>query len=132
MSRLPDWEARFDAWVARTDGVAWSDGAMDCALYVAGAVEAITGVDHAARWRGYADVADGLARLREEGFADHVALVASLFPEVPSPRRRAAVGDVAVTAEGALCIVQGPWLLGVAPEGRVKTPRARIARAFAT
>lgn len=56
MTRLPDWPERLDRVVeaARHSAFAW--GRVDCCLFAADAVAAVSGVDPAAPWRGtYAD-----------------------------------------------------------------------------
>jgi len=56
MTRLPDWPERLDRVVeaARHSTFAW--GRVDCCLFAADAVAAVTRVDPAAPWRGtYAD-----------------------------------------------------------------------------
>ena len=128
MSRQEDWERRLERWMSRMAGVRWEPGAMDCALFVASAVEAMTGEDHAAPWRGYATVGEGQAALQAAGHADHVALVATILPEVAP--RRARPGDVGVLADGALCIVQGRALIGMGETGMVSRPRSDMIRAF--
>ena len=57
-----------------------------------------------------------------------MALVASILPEIAP--REAAFGDVAVTAEGVLCVVQGRLLIGVGDGAITSTPRSHAVRAF--
>ena len=107
--RLPDWQPRLVAYLARVSAAPFAFGQHDCALFAAGAVEAMTGTDPAARWRGkYATAAQGLARLRRVGIADATDLCAQLFADVPV--LMAAPGDLAVidTPDGpAMGVVQG-------------------------
>ncbi|PKP67337.1 MAG: hypothetical protein CVT86_01940 [Alphaproteobacteria bacterium HGW-Alphaproteobacteria-8] len=132
MTRLPDWKPRLTAWLGATARRPFAEGENDCALFFAGAVEAMTGTDIAARWRGrYCTTKAGLRALRRAGFADHVALAATLFDEVPPAYAR--IGDCAVvpTAEGpALGIVQGELIYVLGPAGLSRLPRARATRAF--
>lgn len=95
LTRLPDWERRLAHVVERhleTPGV-W--GVADCLLTVADAVEAVTGVDPAAKVRGKYSSEIGAAKaLRQRKFADVEAALASLFP--PVGRLMAQRGDVGV------------------------------------
>ena len=94
-ARLPDWRTRLEDYLTRVARRPFRPGRHDCALFVAGAVEAMTGEDPAAAWRGaYRSLAAGQDALHAAGFTDHVALVASACEEVPPAL--AAVGDIAV------------------------------------
>lgn len=103
--RLYDWETRFSRYISTVarEGFAW--GLHDCALFAAGGIEAVTGVDPAAEWRGrYGDEAGGMALIRAAGFADHLAAARCWLPEVG--RLMIMPGDVAIVA-GALGLVNG-------------------------
>jgi hypothetical protein len=66
--RRPDWPERLHEYVeARRDAPhVW--GSNDCAMFAAGAVEAMTGVDPFARWRGtYTDKDTAMCLLSAEG-----------------------------------------------------------------
>ncbi|MTH62114.1 hypothetical protein GL300_23225 [Paracoccus litorisediminis] len=106
-------------------------GRHDCALFAAGAVAAMTGTDHARGWRGYRSRAAGLRKLREAGFEDHIALVASHLEEIHPAL--AAPGDVAVV-EGedgpALGIVQGESIYILQREGLGLVSLLAAQRAF--
>lgn len=106
MTRFDDWQTRLTVFLSRQRGER-----TDCALFVADAVQAMTGFDHAAGLRGkYRSHRGGVRVLRKQGFRDHVAFVESILPEIhPS---LAQPGDVVVVpVEGeklaALGIVQG-------------------------
>lgn len=105
--RLYDWETRMTAYLARVarEGFAW--GRHDCALFAAGAVEALTGIDPAAEWRGrYDSLAGGLRLMREAGFKDHFAAARSWYPA--SSPAHALPGDlVVIGADEALGVIQG-------------------------
>lgn len=131
--RLPDWRVRLGEYMARVAYLPFRPGQHDCALFAAGAVEAMTGTDLAAAWRGrYRRLEDGQAALRDAGFASHVDLAARLFPEVlPS---FAQAGDLAVfEADGgaeALGVVQGGAAYVLRPEGLAIVSRLHMQRAF--
>ncbi|WP_291732406.1 hypothetical protein [Leisingera sp. F5] len=131
--RLPDWRPRLAAYVARVARLPFRPGQHDCALFAAGAVEAMTGADLAAPWRNtYRRLSEGQAALQASGFEDHLALAASLFPEVPAALAQA--GDLAVfPSDGrgaALGIVQGAAAYVLRPEGLALVSRLHIERAF--
>lgn len=126
------WQNRLTAYLAASATAPFRPGTLDCATFAAGAVEAMTGVDLAAEWRGrYRTLEAGRAMLAEAGFADQVDLVASLLPDVPPAMAHA--GDVAVVEEAgvpALGIVQGEMIYVVTPAGFGLVPRDRMVRAF--
>lgn len=95
-------------------------GKHDCALFAAGAVEAMTGEDPADEYRGhYSTLLGGLRLLNKNGFANHADFAASLFKEIhPS---FAQVGDLAaikVDDDGlfALGVVQGSRIYVLRPD----------------
>lgn len=110
MRRLLDWQARLLDYITRHFRSKLVYGEMDCALFAAGAVEAMTGVDLASEYRGaYGSFRDGRKLLKQRGFDDHIDLVGTLLePVAPA---FAHPGDVVSreTPEGpALGILQGP------------------------
>lgn len=133
MTRLPDWKPRLVAYMRDTQiERRHATTEPDCALFVAGAVLAMTGIDPAAAWRDrYPTVAAGQKLLRREGFADHVDLVASRLPEIPPAL--AQVGDIAVIEADRLdClgIVQGPRIYVLGHTGVSTVPLTSASRAF--
>lgn len=137
LTRLPDWQARLSDYLAASHSAAFVPGTLDCALFAAGAIEAQTGVDLAADWRGYATLEDGLNGLIKAGFDDHIALCAALLDEVPIGQARP--GDIAVLSLGrnlaSLGLVQGEFayvLIEDAAQGRCLhlVPLSLASRAF--
>jgi len=132
LTRLPDWHARLVAYLAAASRTPFAPGAHDCALFAAGAVQAMTGNDLAEGWRGrYRTLAGGRRVLKREGVADHVALAARHLEEVPVSW--AQPGDVAAvpTADGpALGVVQGASIYVVSAAGLGLVPLTAAARAF--
>lgn len=132
--RSPDWRPRLAEYMAEIARLAFRPGRHDCALFVAGAVKAMTGQDLGADWRGkYRTLTGGQKALVRAGFADHIALVASLCPEVQPAL--AQVGDVAVLPSGdgeflALGIIQGPKVYVLEPGGLALVSRLHAKRAF--
>jgi hypothetical protein len=132
MKRHHDWEVRLVDYVVPLMGAGFAWGRLDCALFAAGAVQAMTGEDLAKGWRGYRTLAGGMRKLSEAGFEDHVALAASLLEEVPPSL--AFRGDVAVVQGDpglALGIVQGEAVYVMRPSGGIGlVPILSALRAF--
>lgn len=133
LERLPDWQPRLRAYLMGVGEQALVAGQHDCALFGAGGVEAETGVDLAADWRGrYATFAGGKRILRRAGFADHIALIGEHLPEVAVQFARP--GDIAIvpTENGdAVGIVQGSSVYVLTPTGRIGLVSImRAARVF--
>lgn len=130
--RRPDWKTRLIAYLGKVASLPFEPGVNDCALFAAGAVEAVTGIDLAAGWRGrYQSLAEGFALLQAAGFADHIALTAAHFPEIAPAL--AAAGDLAVVQgpEGdALGVVQGEAIYVLSPRRLGIVPLTYALRAF--
>jgi len=120
IKRQRDWRPNLCAYLDAVSREKFRPGTHDCALFAAGAVQAMTGVDLAAEYTGkYRSVADGMALLRAEGVADLAGLVSRHFEEIPP--LMAGVGDL-VLVEGeagadALGVVQGPSIFVLQREG---------------
>ena len=112
MGMRSDWRARLGGYLAGEARRPFEYGISDCALFAAGALNAMTGSDPSADYRGrYTSLRGGLRILRKDGFRDHVERAAALLAEVPPQRAR--VGDIAVvdTVDGpSLGVVQGEWI----------------------
>jgi hypothetical protein len=120
MKRLPSWRSALHAYLHDVwrKPLVW--GEHDCALFSAGGVQAMTGEDFGAPYRGrYKTLAGGLRLLKKRGFDSHADLAASLLEEIhPS---MAQVGDlVAVKVDDAglyaLGIVQGSRIYVLRPD----------------
>lgn len=109
MHRLPDWLARLSAYIDAVRRKPFEHGAMDCALFSAGAVEAMTGHDPAAAYRGqYLTLDEGFALLRAEGAHDHIQRAVELFPmQHPSTGQTGDLAIVEVETGLALGVVAG-------------------------
>lgn len=130
--RHPDWKLRLIQYVGDSARTPFELGVHDCALFAAGAVLAMTGVDLASDWRGkYQTLEGGLAALQAAGYADHIALAAAYFEEIEVSF--AAVGDLAVLEgiEGqSLGIVQGSGVYVLTPDRMGVLPLTAATRAF--
>lgn len=133
IARYPDWRARLTAYLAAGAREPFAYGRHDCALFAAGAVAAMTGIDLAAPFRGrYRSLRGGLRVMRAAGYADHVALAAAHLPACDPAR--ALPGDLAVfdTPDGrALGVVQGPGVYVLGPSGALSImPRTAASGAL--
>lgn len=63
MARLPDWERRLSAYLAEPGRDVFEWGRQDCALFAAGAVEAVTGVHPFPEVAGTYSDAEGAAEV---------------------------------------------------------------------
>lgn len=132
-ARFKDWEPRLVEYLASVAAVSFNAGTHDCAQFTGGAIEAMTGVNPAAKWfAGYSSIKAGVAALKRAGFDDHIAVAASLYDEIPPAF--AHKGDIGVVdgAEGlgALGIVQGEGVFVLSPEGMAIVNRLQLNRAF--
>lgn len=121
IARRPDWFPRLLSWLGECRAMPFAYGRHDCALFAAGAVQAMTGYDFAAGYRGrYSTLAGGLRVLRRDGFSDHVELAARHLP-VCHPAQ-AMPGDLAVfAADGGrvLAVMQGQGAYVLHATGRL-------------
>jgi hypothetical protein len=97
------------AYLAQVGRTPFKPGLNDCALFLAGGVEAMTGVDHASDYRGrYTTIRGGVRILRRDGFEDHIALAEHHLTRKPIAFAQAGDGAVIPTETGhGLGIVQG-------------------------
>ncbi len=132
MGMRSDWRARLGAYLATESRTPFLYGTSDCALFAAGALNAMTGSDPSAAYRGrYTTLRGGLRILRKDGFWDHVERAAALLAEVPPPRAR--VGDIAVVETGdgpSLGVVQGEWVAVRTMTGLGFVPVDQATRVF--
>lgn len=130
--RLSTWEARLGTYLAerRTMPFAW--GSNDCALFAAGAVEAMTGSDPAAAFRGaYRSMAGSVRALKQHGAGTLEATIDALFPAIPTGFVRR--GDLVWNGE-AVGVCVGAVALFVGQEGDaaglVRVPRAEWVKGW--
>lgn len=131
VKRRHDWRARLQSYLASVAREPFEYGRHDCALFAAGAVEAMTGSDLARGFRGYRTEKGGIKKLRKKGYDDQFAFLEATLREIPPAFAK--VGDVAVVPsdEGpALGIVQGEWIHVLRREGIANMPRLSATRAF--
>lgn len=129
MKRRDDWLPRLHGYLRDTARAPFAWGRYDCALHAAGAVEAVTGHDPAADFRGRYTTPRGAVRvLRKAGHESLEAMVDGLAPRQVVLQARA--GDLAAvkTEDGvALGVVQGAMVAVVTERGRGLVPLTSCA-----
>lgn len=135
MKRLPNWRARLDATLSEIRRTPFDWNGHDCATALAArAVEAITGEDLAAEYRGSFSTRLGALRLiRKLGFKTLDELIAGLLPEIPVAM--AGVGDIATFASDdafgcTLGVVNGERVFVLRPDGMGTMELLQATRAF--
>lgn len=132
--RLPDWHRRLAAYLATEGARPFAEGTHDCALFVGGAVEAMTGADPMVELRGrYRTTAEGLALLRDMGVSDHLDWYGRRFPRLRQGERLRP-GDIACLPghDGpSLGIVQGEAVYVLRPDaGMGLAPLSDVLRGW--
>lgn len=104
MARLPNWRTNLHNLLSEKATTPFQPGTHDCSTFGADVVQAVRGDDPAAPYRGqYSTVAEGLALLAADGYADQVAFIEQHFTECP----------IFEAQPGDLCLVQQGSLTGV-------------------
>ncbi|HEX8419476.1 MAG TPA: hypothetical protein VF638_05625 [Sphingomonas sp.] len=132
MIRHPDWERSLHDYLAALSGASFEWGTLDCALFAAGAVLAMTGNDPAAAYRGHYMTARGSVRaLRRWGAGTLEATIAGDFVE--KPPAFAQRGDL-VLVDGMVGVCIGADAVFIGEEngapGLVRFPRAAWSRCW--
>jgi len=131
-TRIYNWRAALVTYLNEVARTPFEDGVNDCALFLAGGVLAMTGIDYAAPYRGrYTTIRGGYRILRKDGFADHVALAEHHLTRKPIAFAQAGDGAVVETPEGpALGVVQGPQIYVLGRSGLALAPLMHAAFAL--
>ncbi len=116
LHRLSGWRARLARYLAAEQDRPIEWGASDCALFAAGGIEAVTGVDLATDWRGSYAAAEDAARVLRSLGCRTVADLADLYLPRHDRQAQARPGDVVLIDEGAL----GSLGISVGPAVRVR------------
>lgn len=135
MRRVEDWRRRLGAYVNEVRTTPYAFGRQDCWLFVAGAVAAMTGTDHAKPHRGRYKTARGALGVVKRAGASNMADFAGLFLEEHEAPVFAQIGDVmAIPTDDAfgfsLGVLNGERVLVVSPNGIDTRDRAEATRAF--
>lgn len=129
--RLRDWQSRLAALLAASEARPFEWGQHDCGLFVADAVQAITGHDPGADLRGRYRCAAGAARLLKP-LGGVPGLARSRFGD-EIPPALAQPGDVGLMLDEGrptlLLCLGGCWA-GPGEQGLARVPAARVAQAW--
>lgn len=126
--RLPGWQSRLSRYIDVAVPRCFEYGVWDCALFVAGAVEALTGQDVRPDW-SYTSRAEGVRLMRAAGHRNHIDYFRSLFrPVAPAA---AQPGDIAVMPGRSLGILQGRAVYLIGPGGMGLGLRSQMREALA-
>lgn len=132
MNKFPDWQDRLAAYVREVQTAGFRPGRHDCALFAAGAVKTMTGVDFAAQFTGsYRTLKEGMTMLKELGFESHIDMAALTLEEIPPLMARP--GDIAAVQgeiDISLGVVQGPYIYVLTKAGLGPVPIITAQRAF--
>lgn len=107
VERRDDWRERLATLLDERRRYGFAFGRFDCCLWAADAVEAMTGVDFIADYRGYATPEGAMRRLKRAGVASVFAFVDARFPRAMRARQGDLVGVPAAPLD-ALMIADGP------------------------
>ncbi|WP_295560634.1 hypothetical protein [uncultured Sphingomonas sp.] len=133
MQRHAGWETALHDYLAALSGAVFVWGRLDCALFAAGAVEAMTGVDPAADFRGRYSTPNGAVRaLRRYGAGTLEATIAARFGEIRTAFARR--GDlVLVDGMVGVCVGADAVFIGETDgeAGLVRFPRTSWQKAWA-
>ncbi|MBX3580842.1 MAG: hypothetical protein KF810_02960 [Rhizobiaceae bacterium] len=129
LTRLPDWQLRLAAVTTRCLETPSEWGSSDCILKAADAVEAVTGVDLAAEFRGAYSTETGAAKiLRQRGCENVEQLLDQMFE--PVGRLMAQRGDlVSIEEDGAIAagFVTEYGVCVATPRGSAFRPQTSLA-----
>jgi hypothetical protein len=129
--RFEDWPRRLDELIARNLTRPCVYGTHDCCLWAAADVEALTGRDPGAEYRGtYASPLAAARLLKSLGGLD--ALADRWLPRLPSPRLAQRGDVVAIQSESgpALAVNIGARIAAVSAEGLTFLPAAAALNAW--
>lgn len=132
LPRLPQWRARFSSYLIACASTPFEDGVHDCALFLASGVEAQTGVDFAAPFRGKYSTAKGAVRaLKRYGAGDLASTIAAALPEIDPGD--ASHGDAVIFDQpnGLTCgFVLPSNIVSLSPNGLRYPSKDVVERAF--
>lgn len=130
-TRTGDWERALAAYIAACEAKPYAWGEHDCAMFAAGAVLAMTGIDPVPEFRGrYRTAAGSVRALRRHGAGTLLQTMDAKFERVGIGFARR--GDLA-WLDGSVGVVAGPFALFVGAivddaeqeqAGLIRAPRA--------
>lgn len=129
LERFPDWAPRLNKYIIEVRDHKFEPGVHDCCTFVAGAIQAMTGVDVMPEYRGqYTTLEEGEAALAQLGQG-------KLYRTITRKLGRSirgvfgAKGDVAFY-QGCCGIVLGRLAMFIGEEGYVYAPISRLQRVW--
>lgn len=134
IKRLPDWRARLFSLVEQKENEPFAYGTNDCSTFGADVVNALTGVDPAAQFRGkYKTKLGGIRAIRKAGYQDQIDFLEKNYTEIAPAF--ATVGDIGITSNAtgdgvALCVVMGNFSIGVSEQGISRFSNSELIRVF--
>lgn len=129
MQRFPDWPVRLNQYLLAVRERSFAYGSYDCCIFVAGAIEAMTGADPMPEYRGqYNSVETGKAALRTLGQGTLLKTLYRKFGK-PLPGAHGRKGDIA-WYNGALGLVLGRVAMFVGVNGFVLVPLSQLQYTF--
>lgn len=129
--RAADWEPRLHAVLDAYAAKPFEWGVSDCCLFIADAVQAMTGVDPAKPYRGrYSSETGARLALRRYGAGTLLATFDGAFGASVAPAF-AHRGDIVLINELTAGVCMGPFGYFVGEAGLVQHPRADFTHAWA-
>lgn len=130
LTRLPDWEARLHAYLDSVAKTPFAWGTHDCALFVGDCVQAMTGIDPAAAYRGvYSNETGARLALKRHGKTTLVATFDDAFGMNVAPAR-AHRGDIVQIDDTTAGVCMGAFGFFVGDAGLVRHPYSDFTRAW--
>lgn len=115
MERISNWESALSEYIESKRNAPFEYGVNDCCMFAAGSVEAITGEDPMAEFRGeYKSLATSVRALQEIGAGDLESTMDGKFPIVPISHAQR--GDLAFF-DGSIGVVIGSFAWFVSDDG---------------
>ena len=132
MPKKNNWPTLLAHFIEDRKAVPFEWGKNDCCLFVADAIEHITGNDYAAEYRGtYTTELGAYRSLKKRGDGTVASAWAAHFPEIPvNAMGRGDVALVLVKEEPAVSICFGARLWIVSKQGLITLPRSEAVKAW--
>lgn len=128
MERISTWDAALSDYIASKRDVPFEYGVNDCCVFATGAVEAITGEDKFAEFRGKYDSLKGSIRaLKEIGEGDLESTFDARFPVIPIASAQR--GDL-VLLDDSVGVVAGRFAWFVSDDGLERVPMSYWEKAW--
>lgn len=130
LTRRPDWQQQLHAYVKAAQRRRFTWGVWDCAWFAAGAVEAVTGTDLIADYRGSYRTPHGARRaLMERGHKSLPEAVSAALGDA-LPALKAQEGDIVETAGPALGVCTGMYVAALSIDGLQMLPPSAWTRCW--